>query len=326
MSSLETTFAGLKLKNPIIVGSSGLTNSVEKIKDLASKGAGAVVLKSLFEEQITYDVNSIMRHQTDYPEANDYIKEYTKNNSVKNYLNLIKDAKNAAGIPVIASINCQNSDEWIGFAKDVESAGADALEVNVFFLPTDKNKPSAEYEQTYYDLLAALKSNTKIPLIFKLGYNFTNLTFLANRLKADGISGITLFNRFYEPDIDIEKLTLTASEVFSNPSEARKVIRWLAILTDKVKGLDISASTGVHDANTAIKYLLAGATTVQLCSVVYKNGTKVIPEILGGIEKWMEAKQYLNIADFRGLMSYKQIPDPTVYERAQFIRYFSNME
>ena len=326
MANLETTFAGIKLKNPIIVGSSGLTNSVEKIKDLSNKGAAAVILKSLFEEQISYDINSALRHESNYPEAVDYIKEYTKSNSVKNYLNLIKNAKNSTEIPIIASINCQNSDEWIGFAKNIETAGADALEVNVYFLALDKNKPSIEHEQTYFDLLTNLKANTKIPIIFKLGNNFTNLTALTNRLNADGIDGITLFNRFYEPDIDIERLSLTTSEVFSQAAEIRRVIRWLAILSDKVKGIDISASTGIHDAPAAIKCLLAGATTVQLCSTIYKNGTNVISEIIRDLELWMKNKQYMNVSDFRGLMSYKQIPDPTVYERAQFIRYFSNME
>ena len=325
MPNLETTFAGLKLKNPIIVGSSGLTNSVDKIKEISQKGAGAVVLKSLFEEQIIHDVNSTIKHGT-YPGADDYIPEYIKSNNVNTYLNLIKEAKAKTDIPVIASINCQNSTKWITFAKDIESAGADALEVNVYFLPIDKNKPSSEYEQTYFDLLKSLKENTKIPLIFKLGNNFTNLTYLTNRLNANGISAITLFNRFYEPDIDVDNLKLTAAEIFSHPSESRKVIRWLALLTDKVKGLEISASTGVHSKETAIKYLLAGATTVQLCSVIYKNSVSTISEIIDGISKWMESKKFEKISDFRGMMSYKQISDPTIYERAQFIKHFSNFE
>jgi len=325
MPNLETTFAGLKLKNPIIVGSSGLTNSVDKIKEISQKGAGAVVLKSLFEEQIIHDVNSTIKHGT-YPGADDYIAEYIKSNNVNTYLNLIKEAKAKTDIPVIASINCQNSTKWITFAKDIESAGADALEVNVYFLPIDKNKPSSEYEQTYFDLLKSLKENTKIPLIFKLGNNFTNLTYLTNRLNANGISAITLFNRFYEPDIDVDNLKLTAAEIFSHPSESRKVIRWLALLTDKVKGLEISASTGVHSKETAIKYLLAGATTVQLCSVIYKNSVSTISEIIDGISKWMESKKFEKISDFRGMMSYKQISDPMIYERAQFIKHFSNFE
>jgi len=325
MPNLETTFAGLKLKNPIIVGSSGLTNSVDKIQEIAQKGAGAVVLKSLFEEQIIHDVNSTLKHST-YPGAEDYIAEYIKSNNINTYINLIKEAKAKTDIPIIASINCQNSTKWVTFAKNIESAGADALEVNVYFLPIDKNKLSSEYEQTYFDLLKSLKENTKIPLIFKLGNNFTNLTHLANRLNANGISAITIFNRFYEPDIDVNNLKLTAAEIFSHSSESRKVIRWLALLTDKVKGLEISASTGVHDKETAIKYLLAGATTVQLCSVIYKNGISTISEIINGISKWMESKKFDKISDFRGMMSYKQISDPTIYERAQFIKHFSNFE
>lgn len=326
MSHLETTFAGLQLKSPLIMGSCGLTKDIGKIVDISSKGVGAIVLKSLFEEQIIYDINKALSYNSDFTNANEYIAEYSRHNNLHNYLLLLKEAKDKTDIPIIASINCYNDREWISFAKDIENTGADALEVNVFFLPIDKNMSSAKYEQTYFDLLISLRKHVKIPIIFKLGSHFTNLPYVANRLNAGGISGLTLFNRFYEPDIDIDNLKLTASEIFSHPIESHRVVRWLALLSDKVKGLDISASTGVHDGKTAIKYLLAGAATVQLCSVVYKKGADIIPQIIAEIEQWMEEKKFDSIASFRGIMSYKSIPDPTMYERAQFVKYFARLE
>ncbi|HON17902.1 MAG TPA: dihydroorotate dehydrogenase-like protein [Salinivirgaceae bacterium] len=326
MQHLETTFGTLKLKNPLIAASSGLTNSVDKIKELASQGIGAVVLKSLFEEQIVYDIEKQIQQSLEYPEVNDYIATYVKTNSVKSYLNLISEAKSKTTIPIIASVNCYNNQRWIEFAKDIQKAGADALEVNVYFLPTDKNKSSADYENIYFSLLSNLKKELSIPIIFKIGNQFTNLTAFLNRLKADGVSGVTMFNRFYEPDIDIEHLTLTSSEIFSSSSELRKVIRWIAIANDKVKGLDISASTGIHNHQAAIKCILAGASAVQLCSTIYKNSPKVIPEILSGIEQWMKRKNFASVNDFKGLLSYKKIPDPGAYERAQFMKHFSNMD
>jgi dihydroorotate dehydrogenase (fumarate) len=326
MADLKTTFAGIELKNPIIVGSSGLTDSVEKIKDIAKQGAGAVILKSLFEEQISYEAyNTINSNEAnEYPEAADYIKGYTKNNTVNDYLNLIKQAKKEVDIPVIASINCITVSDWIEFAQSVQKAGADALEVNVFILPTDRNKKPEEYELRYHELYEKLKKEISIPIIFKIGQQFTNLLGLLDRFKADGVNGVTLFNRFYEPDIDIEKLSIKAAEVFSNPSDIRKVLRWVAIASGKIEGLDISASTGIHDAEAAIKMILSGATTVQICSTVYQKGTGVINEIINGLTKWMENKNYSSINEFRGLLNYRKLENPEMYERSQFMKYFSN--
>lgn len=326
MADLKTKFAGLELKNPLIVGSSGLTDSVEKIKDIADKGAGAVILKSLFEEQISVEANhTINSNETnEYPEAADYIKAYTKNNSLADYLNLIRTAKKETNIPIIASINCITVSEWIEFAQSIENAGADALEVNVFILPTDRNKKSEDYELVYHDLYQKLSSKINIPVIFKIGQQFTNMLALLNRFNADGVDGVTLFNRFYEPDIDIEKLSLKSAEVFSNPSDIRKVLRWVAITSGKIHDLDISASTGVHDANAMIKMLLAGADTVQICSAVYEQGTEIISQILKGLEEWMDKKAMDSVQDFRGRLNYNKLKNPEMYERSQFMKYFSN--
>ena len=326
MADLKTNFAGLELKNPIIVGSSGLTDTVDKIIDIASQGAGAVILKSLFEEQISYEAyNTINSNETnEYPEAADYIKGYTKDNTVNDYLQLIKDAKKAVGIPVIASINCFTASDWVEFAQSVQKAGADALEVNVFILPTDRNTKAEEYELRYFELYEKLKKEISIPIIFKISQQFTNLLGLLNRFNADGVNGVTLFNRFYEPDIDINKLTIKAAEVFSNPSDIRKVLRWVAIASGRIEGLNISASTGIHDAEAAIKMILAGATTVQVCSTVYQKGTGIVKEIVDGLNQWMDSKSFNALKDFRGLLNYKKIENPEMYERSQFMKYFSN--
>ncbi len=328
MTNLNTTYLGLNLKNPIIVSSSGLTNSIDKIEKLVNAGVGAVVLKSLFEEQINHEINNQIStgEGYDYPEAMDYITGYTKDNSVGKYLKLISDAKAKFDIPVIASINCFSANEWVDFAKKIEEAGADAIELNVHVVNTDKNVEASVVEGLYYSIAENIKKAIKIPFTIKLGDNFANIVNVVNKLHALGTKGVTLFNRFYEPDIDIDKLTLTSSSVFSSPSDIRKSLRWVAIVSDKVDQIEVSASTGNHDGEAVIKQLLAGAKTVQVCSSVYKNGAKVISEMLNELSFWMESKKYKSIDSFRGLMSYRKIKDPAVYERAQFMRYFSSLE
>lgn len=329
MINLETNYMGLKLKNPLIVSSSGLTNSVRKIKIIEEKGAGAVVLKSLFEEQIMNETRSLIGRDplnASYPEAEDYIKNYIKGNSVSTYLNLIREAKAAVSIPVIASINCVSSTDWTHFAKEIEKAGADAIELNVFIVPNDRNKTSVEYEKLYYDIFAAVKKEVSIPISMKLGMYFTNLFSLANRLNADGADALVLFNRFYEPDIDIEKMRITSAEVLSSPGDIRRSLRWVGMLSDKIKGIDISASTGIHSGEAAIKQLLAGAKTVQICSTVYEHGFDQITNILEYLSGWMTKKGFTSVNEFRGKLNYGSIQDPAMYERAQFMKYFSNNE
>ncbi|MFC2137366.1 dihydroorotate dehydrogenase-like protein [Bacteroidota bacterium] len=325
MANLETVYLTLQLKNPVIVSSSGLTNSVEKIKKLEENGAGAVVLKSLFEEQINYEAGKLMIN-SDYPEASDYITMYTKDNAVNEYLQLISDAKRAVTIPVIASINCISTDDWIDFASKIEEAGADAIELNVFVLPTNKNAVSGEYENVYFDLAGKIKRVIDIPVAMKLGSNFTNLPALINRLQATGINGVVLFNRFYEPDIDINNMKIVSSEVFSTPSDIRKSLRWIGIIYDKVPKIDLAASTGIHDGNAVIKQLLAGAKVTQICSSIYKKGPEHIKKILRDLEDWMDIKSFENIDQFRGKLSYKSIKDPILYERAQFMKFFSSIQ
>lgn len=322
---LTTKYLGIDLRNPLIISSSGLTSSVQKIKKLEAAGAGAVVLKSLFEEQINRDALSMLK-DVDYPEATDYILNYTKNNSVEEYLQLIEDAKDAVDIPIIASINCVSSKEWLSFAKSIEDAGADALELNVFILPDNIHENGYLYEQLYDDILLNLSKQIDIPISVKIGQNFTNIPAFVKNLKGRGASGVVLFNRFYTPDIDVDTMTFKSSEVFSSPSDIRQTLRWVGIVSSLVKNINICASTGVHDGTAVVKQLLAGATAVQVCSVLYKNGPEYVSTILSDLEAWMKKYNFNSIDEFRGRMSYKNIPDPAIFERSQFMKYFSNIQ
>lgn len=323
--NLETNYLGLKLKNPIIVSSSGLTNSVDRIKKAEEYGAAAVVLKSLFEEQIRYETNDLLQYN-EYPEANDYITNYAKNNSVEKYLQLIESAKKEVEIPVFASINCISDTDWTGFAKRAEESGVDAIELNIHVMPTDQHVSSAKYEEVYFNIVKKVKSLIKIPVVVKIGLNFTNILYMVHHLKANGADGVVLFNRLYEPDIDIDNLKIVSAEVFSNQSDIRNSLRWIGVLSAQDNVPYISASTGIHDGKAVVKQLLAGADTTQICSTLYKNGIDYIDTIKDYLEKWMYNHKYEKIEDFRGKMNYKNIKDPHTYERVQFMKHFSSIE
>lgn len=326
MANLDTSYLRIPLKNPILAASSGLTNSVEKIKELEDAGVGGVILKSIFEEQINNEVSHMLENDAQnsgYPEAGDYIQNYVRDNSLKKHLKLLEDAKNAVKIPVIASINCISADEWTTFAKDFEEAGADGLELNIFYVPVKRNESPDEIEQLYMNVLEKVKKNISIPVSVKFGLHHSNIIGMANKMKAAGASGIVMFNRFYEPDIDLDKMELTSSEVFSSPNDIRHTLRWVGLVSSQVFDLDIAASTGIHDGNAVVKQLLAGATVAQMCSSIYLNGPTVIQKALGEIEGFMKKWNFKNVEDFRGRLSYSKINDPMIYERSQFMRYFS---
>ena len=328
MANLETNYMGLKLKNPIIVGSSGLTNSVENVIEIAKQGAGAVVLKSLFEEQINQAANHTFdrgEFSNYYPEAQDYINNYSAANDVAIYLDLIKSCKSSVNIPIIASINCVGSSEWVNFAKKIEDAGADALELNIFVLPSDPNKSSDDIEKIYFDIIEKVKSIIKIPIAVKLSYYFSGLAKTMEMLSWTGIKSLVLFNRFFSPDIDIDNFEIRSSNVFSSPSEITQSLRWIAMLSQKVK-CDIAASTGIHDGEAVIKQLLVGAKAVQIASVLYKKGFSEIPVMLKQITDWMDENSFDEIDNFRGRMSIKKSENPAAYERVQFMKYFSGIE
>lgn len=328
MAELKTKYMGLELRSPIIAASCGLTSDVEKMVEMEEAGVGAVVLKSIFEEQINQETSGVFNAgygmSDGYPEAEDYIKAYIRSNTIQKYVELVRNAKSRLSIPVIASVNCFSGGEWVSFARQLQDAGADALELNVFILPVNEFTESAEVENVYYEIMKSIKEQVKIPVAIKISHYFTNLSAFVDKMKAYGANATTIFNRFYEPDININSLTMGAASVFSTATEWRTTLRWTGILAGKDKNLEISASTGVHSGEAVVKLLLAGATTVQLCSVLYEKGISVIGEMNTFIKTWMESKAFVSIDDFRGMLSYSSIDNPDLYERAQFMKYFSN--
>jgi dihydroorotate dehydrogenase (fumarate) len=324
MVDLSTEYLGLKLKNPIIVGSSGLTNSVKSIQELEKNGAAAVVLKSIFEEEIALEYNDILK-EASKKGANmnqfDYFDTQVRGEKLDRYITLISQAKKAVSIPVIASINCVYSHEWTSFAKQFQTAGADALELNMFFLPSEFGRTSEEKEKVYFQVVEKIQKEVTIPVSLKISYYFSNLGPMIQKLSETGIAGLVLFNRFYSPDFDIDKMEVVSSNVFSSPSDLSISLRWIAIMANRVE-CDLAASTGVHDGVALIKQLLAGADAVQVASTLYKNGKGQITEMLKTLEKWMGKKGYNRLADFKGKMSQAKNSNPAAYERVQFMKYF----
>jgi dihydroorotate dehydrogenase (fumarate) len=226
---------------------------------------------------------------------------------------------------VIASINCVSASEWIDFAGRIEEAGADAIELNIYFLPIRKDKDPREYEKGYLHLVSEVKKRTSLPLIVKLGSGFTNITWMVNQIYMRGASAVVLFNRFYAPDINTDELSFGSSEVLSTPAEIRNTLRWIGIVSSQVDHIDLAASTGVHSGMAVVKQILAGAAAVQVCSVLYRNGLDYVKDMITEMKKWMEKKHYTSPGDFRGMMNYGRLDDPSVYERSQFMKYFSSM-
>jgi dihydroorotate dehydrogenase (fumarate) len=313
---------GLDLISPVIAGSSGITMSIEKVKTLIDSGVGAIVLKSVFEEEINRKAWDMESASLDSSEA-DYILAYTRNNSLNDYLSYIEKVKKT-GIPVIASISCISSKEWISFTKAIENAGADALELNMFYLPLDRERKAAKYETVYYELADAVVSTVRIPVSVKTGQVFTNISNVVWELYLRKIKAVVMFNRFYEPTIDIDKMQLVSGEVFSNAADMQQVLRWVAIVSANVPSIEISASTGVVDGTAAVRMLLAGAQTVQMTSALYRNGAAYVADVNCFIKKWMDDKGFDSIADFRGQLNYSKITNPELYERSQFMKYFSS--
>ena len=325
MADLKTTFAGLTLKNPVIISSSGLTNSASKNAKLEAAGAGAIVLKSLFEEQIMLEADRL-RNPSYYPEGSDYLAEYIRNHKLAEYLELIKESKKACTIPVIASINCYTDSEWINFAKQIEEAGADALEINILALQTDVQYTYGTFEQRHIDILSHIKKTVKIPVIMKLGDNLTNPIALIDQLYANGAAAVVLFNRFYQPDINIEKMIQVSGNVFSNEAELSKALRWIGIASAAVNKLDYAASGGIHSPEGVVKAILAGASAVEICSVLYQNSATIIEEYIRFLNLWMDRKGMETISQFKGILNVNDPKGVNTFERTQFLKYFSSHE
>jgi dihydroorotate dehydrogenase (fumarate) len=319
--NLSTEYMGLKLRNPIIVSSSKLTESIETVSKCADVGAGAIVLKSLFEEQLLADSNALMDQDIKYfwfPEAIEYINKHSKEHGLKQTLALIKQAKDHTDIPIISSINCVTAFEWPKFAKTLQDAGADGLELNISIFPFDKLITSQQIEDQYVEIVTEVKKHVTIPVSVKLSNYFTNLIQITQRLDDAGVDGLVLFNRLYRPDIDIEKMAIVRENLLSGPEEVTKSLRWVALLSNKLK-CSIAGGTGIHNHQAVIKQLLAGANATQICSTLYKHGISYIDTILYDLQKWMEKHHFKSIDDFNGRIC-KDDECSQKFERIQFLR------
>jgi len=332
MAELNTKYLGLSLSNPIVIGSSGLTGSVKEIVELEQNGAGAIVLKSIFEEQIMLEADYRMKKAeedgllyTEYSETLDYIDVHLKEKELGGYLDMIREAKSKVMIPIIASVNAISSLEWISFAKQIEEAGADALELNIFVMPFNFEKSCKDNEATYYNILKKVKSVVNIPVSVKISPYFANLGSVIMKLEKYGADGVVMFNRFASPDIDINKIKVISAERLSDAHEMSNTLRWIAIMASRVK-MSLAASTGIHDGEAVIKQLLAGATVTQITSAVYKHGPEYISTMLNFVNEWMDDHGFNYVDQFRGRLSQSSMQNPESYERMQFMRYFSEIK
>jgi dihydroorotate dehydrogenase (fumarate) len=324
MPALQVKYLGLQLRNPLIVGSSGLSGESTSIARLAKSGAGAIVLKSIFEEEILNEFNDQQEDDafaTNGYEARRYLQQHKTRMNLKEYTALIKQAKGASDVPIIASINCLTPNEWPHFAGAIERAGADALELNLFTLPSDLHATAADIENRYFYTIRQVLREVKMPVSIKISYYFSNLGAMLLRLSETGVAGLVLFNRYYSPDFDIDRLSLSNGATLSESGDYRRSMRWIAIMRDKIR-IDLAASTGIHDAPALIKLLLAGANVVQVVSAIYRYGPEHISAILRQLTRWMEKHNFADVESFRGLLQQSQNQSPEDYERVQFIRDF----
>lgn len=326
MPQLETKYMGLTLRNPIIVASSGLTKNVEKMQACEDAGAGAVVIKSLFEEVLGKEEFGIQDSTGIHTEAYDYLRaDLAMEYGPREYCSLIYEAKKKLKIPVIASINCVSAKWWPSFASQIEAAGADALELNVFTTATEQHITASFLEKLYIDIIEAVRSKIKIPVAIKLGMYFTALPNLASQLCLHGANGLVLFNRFTEPDIDIKKLALKTTFQFSNRYEIHRPLRWIALLAGRI-GCDLAATTGIQKAEDIIKMLLVGASVVEVASILYKNGVEHIQTLLDEMKEWMSSHNFETIDDFKGKLCFTKVTDAEHFLRAQFIEVIRGYE
>lgn len=317
---LTTQYLGLKLKNPLVIGSSPLTGTIEGVKSCAEAGAGAIVLKSLFEEQI---LNDIKKEETQEcynadPEMFAYMASYMRGNEIELYTDLIKGAKAVVDIPIIASINCTDKGEWVSVAKIFEEAGADALELNIAISPFYGALNAMEIEDEMVAILKSVRTIVSIPISVKIGEHFTNIAHLAPRLVEAGAQGIVLFNRFYNVDIDIETLKVVPGNAFSVPEENSATLRWISLLKAQNISCQLAASTGIHNANQVVKQIAAGADVVQLCSVLFHKGVNTISTILEDVTFWMKQHNFDNLNQFRGCICHSR--NAKLMERLQYLR------
>ncbi len=327
MINLSVNYMGMNLKNPIIASSCSLSHSTEGIKRLADAGVSAVVLKSLFEEQILIEAQEIEQSSvlTGHPEEFDYIQQIGMTQRSDEYLRMIEKAKEVVNIPIIASINCITDRKWMEYAKFIEAVGADGIELNIALLPKYLDRDPEEIEQEVCKIVSSVKHNVNIPLAVKLGPYFTSIPRIARKIRESGASALVLFNRFYQPDFDIEQFELESKNRYSSPAEMFNTLRWMSILYQKT-GCSLVANTGIHDGEAVVKQLLAGATAVQVASTLYIHGLGQVHTMIQYLHDWMIRHDYKSIDDFRGLISQKNSLQPDYFERQQYIRALVGVE
>ncbi|MBW7887697.1 MAG: dihydroorotate dehydrogenase-like protein [Bacteroidetes bacterium] len=321
---LSTTYLGLPLKNPIVASASPMSRTVGSIRLMEDYGASAVVLYSIFEEQIRHESKEIFHHLTapaeSYAEATSYFPEpHEYHAGPDEYLEHIRRVKESVGIPVIGSINGVTDGGWIEYAKLIEQAGVDALELNIYYIPTDSSVPSDSIEKTYYDIVNDVRSQVKIPIAVKMSPFFTSVANVARNLDAMGVNGLVLFNRFYQPDINLDTLNVEPGVVLSSSNSIRLPLRWIAILNGKIKA-SLAATTGVHTAEDVIKLTMAGADVTMMCSALLRHGPRKIREVLDDMQRWMIDREYESLNMMRGSMSHKNVADPSAFERANYMK------
>jgi dihydroorotate dehydrogenase (fumarate) len=322
--NLKTSYMGLKLRTPLVVSASPLSESLDNIKRMEDADAAAVVLHSLFEEQIRqerYELHWSMTQGTEsYPEALNYMPDpHELSVGPEAYLRHISSAKESVTIPIIASLNGATLSGWTSFARQIQQAGADALELNLYSVPTDPNLCAADLEQQYLNVFKAVRSEVTIPVAVKLSPFFTNFANVAKRFDEYGASALVLFNRFYQPDIELESLEVVPNVFYSTPMAMRLPMRWIAILCDRV-GCSLAATSGIHRGTDVLKMLMAGADVTLLCSVLMRHGIDRIRVIEDEMIAWMQEHEYESVEQLKGSLSHKNCPDPSAFERAQYMR------
>ena len=321
---LSTNYLGLTLKNPVVPSASPMSRKIGNIKAMEDYGAPAIVLYSLFEEQIRHETKELyhfLSYGTEsYAEAVSYFpKKEDYYLGPEEYLEHIQKVKKEVGIPVIASLNGSTVGGWTEYAKNIEEAGADAIELNIYYIPTDIEHTGGYVEQLYLEILQAVKAKVKIPVAVKLSPFFSSMANMAKRLDEKGADGLVLFNRFYQPDINLDTLDVEPNVVLSDSEMMRLPLRWIAILHKKIKA-DLAASTGIHTADDVIKMTMAGANVTMVCSTLLRYGPKRIGEILNGVQQWMIEHEYDSLNQMRGSMSHKSVADPSAFERANYMK------
>jgi len=321
---LSTTYLGLKLKHPIIPSASPLSHTLDGIRRLEDAGAAAVVVYSLFEEQIAHEASELYHYLSygteSFAEALTYFPDLQQYNlGPDEYIELIRKAKESVDVPVIGSLNGISVGGWISYAKKIEQAGADALELNVYYLPTDPVLSAADVEDRYLEVLHAVQRTVSIPIAMKLSPFFSALAGFARRADQAGVNGLVLFNRFYQPDIDLESLEVKPNVVLSSSGSMRLPLRWIAILYGRIKA-SLAASSGIHTAEDVIKMVMAGADVTMMCSALLKNGPAHIGTVIADVERWMMEREYVSIQQMKGSMSQKSVVDPAAFERANYMK------